>query len=292
MIRQDHDNTIARRPRPSRRTVLRAAVPAAVALAGGTAWIGTNAWAAGPTDTELAIELTNRVKTYLATTGTQTEASVAVSRGSRFISTNGRKTHDTASIVKMEILLMLLEEYDGVASIPAQQKEWAGQMIRASNNDAATSLYNHLGGCDALSAAHERYGLNYTEASSDCRWGLTKTNVGDQIKLLNLLLYQGLLVQDEVLYARSLMGSVNADQDWGVSAAKKSGETVWLKNGWDTRSSLGGLWVVNSVGMIHRPNLAAIRMAILTSKAPNQSKGVAIVEEIAEISRSVIDKAV
>lgn len=280
------------RSRPSRRTVLRAAVPAALALAGAGTWIGTAAWADGPTDAQLAAELTERVKAYLATTGTQTEASVAVSRGPRFVSTSGRKIHDTASVVKMEILLMLLEKYNGVAAIPAQQKEWARQMITASNNDATTSLYNALGGCDALAAAHKRYGLNYTTVSSDCRWGLTKTNVGDQVKVLNHLLYQGILAEDEVKYARSLMGAVIDSQDWGVTAAARTGETVWLKNGWDTRTSLGGLWVVHSVGVIYRPGLSAIRMAILTSKAPNQSKGVTIVEKIAQISRSVIDKAV
>jgi hypothetical protein len=278
--------------RPSRRTLLRAALPAAAALAGATAWSGT-AYAQGPTDTELAVELTDRVKAYLATTGTQTEASVAVTRGtSRFVSTYGRRIHDTASVVKMEILLMLLEKYDGVAAIPAEQQEWARQMITASNNDATTALYDSLGGCDALSAAHERYGLNYTQSSPDCRWGLTTTNVGDQIKILNLLLYQGLLERDEVDYARSLMGGVASSQDWGVSAAVRSGERVWLKNGWDTRTSLGGLWVVHSVGVVYLPSRAAIRMAILTSKAPDYATGVTIVEEIAEISRSVIDKAV
>jgi hypothetical protein len=40
------------------------------------------------------------------------------------------------------------------------------------------------------------------------------------------------------------------------------------------------------------PNQTAIRMSILTSKAPNHTKGVAIVKEIAKISRAVINKAV
>ncbi|MFG3342663.1 hypothetical protein [Glycomyces sp. NPDC048151] len=278
---------------PSRRLILRAGVPAAVALVGGTALFGAStASAAGPTDAELSAELVAKVKAYLATTGTSTYASVAVSRGSRRAVCNKSTVHDTASIVKMEILLMLLEKYNGIAAIPSDIREHARQMIIWSNNDSTTKVYNHLGGCNALKAAHVRYGLEYTKSSSDCRWGLTKTNATDQLKIIANLLYAGRLTQAEVDHARWLMGGVASSQAWGISAAAKTGEKVWLKNGWDSRSSLGGLWVVNSCGVINVPNQTAIRMAILTSKAPNHTKGVAIVKEIAKISRSVIDKAV
>jgi len=295
MIRQDQDNETGRRPLPSRRVILRAGIPTALALAGGATWIGLGANAAtdaGPTDAELSTELKNKITAYLATTGTQTQASVALLRGTRNVTHNKTQIHDTASIVKMEILLMLLEKYSTVAAIPAEKKGWAREMIVWSNNDQTTKLYNFLGGCEALSAAHKRYGLEYTKASTDCRWGLTTTNATDQMKIMGKLLYKGMLTQEKVDHARWLMGGVAAVQAWGVSAAKKSGEKVWLKNGWDSRSSLGGLWVVNSCGVITSPGKTAIRMAILTSKAPNESKGITFVKEIAKISRAVIDKAV
>jgi hypothetical protein len=281
------------RSRPSRRALLRLGIPAAVAIAGGSALYGaTVASAAGPTDSELSAELASRVKTYLATTGTQTVASVAVSRGKRIATANKTTTHDTASIVKMEILLMLLEKYSSVSAIPSDIREHARQMIVWSNNDSTTTVYNHLGGCDALAAAHTRYGLQYTKQGSRCAWGLTVTNPTDQLNIMGKLLYSGLLTQSEVDHARWLMGGVASSQAWGVSAAAKSGEKVWIKNGWDTRTSLGGLWVVNSCGIINVPGQKAVRMAILTSKAPNHTTGVDIVKEIAKISRSVIDKAV
>jgi hypothetical protein len=106
------------------------------------------------------------------------------------------------------------------------------------------------------------------------------------------LLYTGRLTAEKADYARSLMGAVIDSQDWGVSGAANSSDTVWLKNGWDTRTSLGGLWVVHSVGVINIPNKRPVKMSIMTSKAPSQSKGVAIVEEIARIARPVIMKAV
>ncbi|WP_112137679.1 hypothetical protein [Glycomyces dulcitolivorans] len=278
--------------RLTRRTALLAGIPAALAVAGGGAWIGTAAWADGPTDSELALELTDRVKTYVSSTGIDLTASVAVARSNRTITANWRRVQDTASLVKMEILLMLLEKYSSVSAIPAEKKEWARTMITESHNDNTTKLYNFLGGCSALTAAHVRYGLKNTKASADCRWGLTTTTVTDQLKVLNLLMLTGLLNQSKVDYARSLMGSVVSSQDWGVSAAAGASDTVYLKNGWDTRSSLGGLWVVHSVGYISIPNKHDIRMSIMTSRAPNQAKGVTAVEEIAKIARSVIMKAV
>ena len=63
------------------------------------------------------------------------------------------------------------------------------------------------------------------------------------------------------------------------------------RSGWDSHSWLGELWVVSSVEVINVPNQKAIRMAILTSKAANVSNGIKSVEEIAKITRSVIDKA-
>ncbi|MDN3240323.1 serine hydrolase [Glycomyces tritici] len=280
--------------KPSRRLLLRAGIPAAVALAGGTALYGATIAAAqtGPTDAELSAELATKVKAYLGTTGTATYASVAVSRGNRRAVYNKSRVHDTASVVKMEILLMLLEKYGTVSAIPAEKKDWARLMITQSHNDSTTKLYNFLGGCDALAAAHVRYGLTSTRASSDCRWGLTTTTVTDQLKVVDNLLYTGRLTAEKADYARSLMGSVIDSQDWGVSGAANSSDTVWLKNGWDTRTSLGGLWVVHSVGVINIPNKRPVKMSIMTSKAPSQSKGVAIVEQIAKIARPVIMKAV
>jgi hypothetical protein len=220
MTPRTHDSGATTLRRPSRRTILRASVPAAVALAGGTAWVGTTAFAQdGPTDTELAIELTARVKDYLATTGTQTQASVVVTRSTRSVTTNKSRIHDTASLVKMEILAMLLEKYSTAAAIPAAKKDQARLMITQSHNDSATALYNFLGGCDALAAAHKRYGMTNTKPSADCRWGLTTTTVVDQMKILGHLLYAGYFPQEKVNYARGLMGAVVSSQDWGVKAA-------------------------------------------------------------------------
>ncbi|GAA1687051.1 serine hydrolase [Glycomyces endophyticus] len=278
--------------RPSRRTVLRAGIPAAIAAAGAGAWIGTAAWADGPTDTELALELTDRIKTYVGTTGLDLTVSVAAARNNRTITANWRRIQDTASLVKMEILLMTLEKYASVSAIPAEKKEWARTMITESHNDNATKLYNFLGGCSALSAAHVRYGLKNTKASADCRWGLTTTTATDQLRVLNHLMLPGILNQEKINYARSLMGNVVDSQDWGVTAAAGASDTVWLKNGWDTRTSLGGLWVAHSVGYISIPNKHDVRMAILTSRTPNYAKGVQVVEEVAKLTRTVIMKAV
>lgn len=271
--------------RLNRRNVLRLAVPAALGLAGGATLGGTGANAA-----DLEAALGRRITEFLASTGTEVEASVAVSRGSRRLFFNNAQVHDTASIVKMEILAMLQEHYGSAAAIPATRKELARRMITESHNNSATELYNFLGGCDALAAAHRRYGLTNTNSSADCRWGLTTTVASDQLALAGINLFTGRLTLEQVRYGRQLMGSVVGSQRWGISSAAKSGETVWLKNGWDTRTSLGGLWVLNSVGVIAVPGGSAIRMAILTSKATGTAEGIPIVERIARIARSVVSQ--
>jgi hypothetical protein len=84
------------------------------------------------------------------------------------------------------------------------------------------------------------------------------------------------------------MGSVIEEQAWGVSAAASEGETVWLKNGWDVESQLDGLWVVNSMGVLGGDGDDPVTLVVLTSGAVDDVEGIPIVEEIARISRDVI----
>jgi hypothetical protein len=282
--------------RPSRRTLLRFGVPAAAALvgAGAVATVAANASEDGlqsffgPTREELEAELQTRVDAYLASTGTQVEASIAVERGDMRLDYNPDQTHITASIVKVEIMLMTLEYWGSVEAIPEDHQVALDRMIRESHNSSASTLYNFLGGVDALVAAHERYGLQDTTPDAQGRWGVGWTSASDQLILTGLALTEGVLDPEQTALARELMGTVIEEQAWGVSAAAKDGETVWLKNGWDVESQLGGLWVVNSIGVLGGDGDDPVKLAVLTSGAVDDVEGVPIVEEIAKIARDVV----
>lgn len=274
-------------------------MPAAVAVAGAATIADMGASAAdaalagvfGPGREELQDELADRIDEYLAASGTLVEASVAVERGDVRLEYRPEQAHITASVVKMEILTMVQEYWGAVDAIPEDHRELLRLMITESHNDATTELFNFLGGKAALDAAHERYGLEGTVSDPEGRWGLTESVAPDQLAVANRNLFEGVLDAERVGLGRELMGDVVDSQNWGVSAAAAAGESVWLKNGWDVESQLGGLWVVNSVGVLGGDGDDPVAMAVLTSKALDDVEGVPIVEAIAGIAREVIDKA-
>jgi hypothetical protein len=296
MIRQSEPSS--RRLTPSRRNLLRFGVPAVVLAGAGVATtVAANAQEIGldslfgPSREELEADLKTRIDAYLAGTGTQVEASVAIERGEMHLDYNPDQTHITASIVKVEIMSMIQEYWGSVDAIPADHRELLELMITESENSAASALYNYLGGVDALVAAHERYGLQDTTPDAQGRWGVGWSSAADQLIITDLNLYtdRGHLGEDQVALGRELMGSVIEEQAWGVSAAAKADETVWLKNGWDVESQLGGLWVVNSIGILGGDGDEPVKLAVLTSGAVDDVEGIPIVEEIAKIAREVIE---
>ncbi len=296
MIRQREPSS--RKLTPSRRNLLRFGVPAAVLVGAGVvttvaANAGENGLGSlfGPSREDLEADLKTRIDEYLAGTGTQVEASVAIERGEMHLDYNPDQTHITASIVKAEILAMVQEYWGAVDAIPADQRELLELMITESDNDATTELYNYLGGVDALVAAHERYQLQNTTPDAQGRWGVGWSSAPDQLIITDLNLYTdaGFLDDEQVALGRELMGAVIEEQSWGVSAAAKEGETVWIKNGWDVESQLGGLWVVNSIGVLGGDGDDPVKLVVLTSGAVDDVEGIPIVEEIAKIAREVIE---
>jgi hypothetical protein len=166
-------------------------------------------------------------------------------------------------------------------------------MITESDNDAATTLYNYLGGAPALEAAHRRFGLTNTTVDAEGRWGVGWSSAPDQLRItdINLFAASGVLSEEQVDLGRELMGAVIEEQAWGISAAAREGETVWLKNGWDVESQLDGLWVVNSIGVLGGEGDDPVKLAVLTSGAVDDVEGIPVVEEIAVIAREVIETA-
>jgi len=80
------------------------------------------------------------------------------------------------------------------------------------------------------------------------------------------------------------MGQVVSDQDWGVSAAARTGETTILKNGWLSLDSDDGLWAVNSIGRI-TGNGTDVTIAVLSHGSDDLDDGIALVQRVAELTR-------
>ncbi len=120
-------------------------------------------------------------------------------------------------------------------------------MIENSNNDAASELWDDVGGASGVARANVRLGLRHTAMS--LAWGLTDTTACDQLTLLSdLISAHSPLSASSRSYELGLMREVEPDQAWGVTAAATRRTSSAVKNGWLPDPKL---WVINSVGVIH-----------------------------------------
>jgi len=199
----------------------------------------------------------------------------------------GTAKYDTASIVKAQILAcMLLHDQDAGHAPTASEMALAKPMIRNSDNNAATSLFQHVGAKSGVTKCNKRIGLTQTVVNSS--WGLTRTTADDQVRLLSKLVdTEGPLDTASRKTAFTLMNTVSAGQRWGVPSIAKSRETTTVKNGWDTRSADGGLWAVNTIGRVTSAT-TNVSVAVLSHDNRSMSAGVSLVEKVAKLTRQYL----
>ena len=195
---------------------------------------------------------------------------------------------DEASVVKLDVLETLLAER-GRGGLPAGDQELAGEMIEDSDNDAATSLWDQVGGAGGIRSFNTAAGLTGTTPSGcvNCPgfpwpgWGLSTTTPGDQLALLRTLVEPNSLLTDaERSYALSLMENVAPDQRWGVSGGVPAQATVALKNGWLPLNSANNDWQVNSVGWISGSGRDYL-IAVLSTGNPTEQYGIDTIDQLA-----------
>jgi beta-lactamase class A len=248
----------------------------------------------GPSPEELAAQerakqtkaLDAALKKYAATVP---EFSVAVldKKTGQTYSYRGTEKYETASVVKVQVLAcLLLTAQDKKRDLTSTELSLAKRMIRLSDNDATTALFTSLGKQTAVSKCNKRLGLTQTTVSGS--WGLTRTTVNDQVKLLSELVdAQGPLDSDSRKLAHTLMSTVDAAQDWGVPAAAGSGEKFTVKNGWLPRSTEGNRWIINTVGRITGGD-TDVSIAVLSHDHASMSGGISVVEKVAKMTRQYL----
>jgi hypothetical protein len=153
------------------------------------------------------------------------------------------ETYETASIIKLSILeAVVLRAQREERDLTTTEKSLATQMIATSDNDAATALWNSIGGAAAITDFYAELGATHTTVASS--WGLTTTSASDQLLVLRAYAYENSLLTDNsrALVANYLQKVVNS-QHWGVSSGPDSASAVELKNGWLQRA---GGWDIHS----------------------------------------------
>ncbi|MFI6123516.1 serine hydrolase [Streptomyces sp. NPDC051064] len=288
----------------TRRPALSGLLTAAAVLLAGSAAGGAYLVARSPDDAHAAVAAVSSASSPSATTGPSEEpevdldaelaealapladgadVSVAVlDTESGAGAVYGDGAYDAASIVKVDILAaLLLKAQDEDRELNGAEQAYAEAMIRRSDNTSATELLKVIGGEEALDAANGRLGLTGTQATH--AWGLTQTTAADQVRLLEAVSgTDSELSAASRAYITELMGQVEADQRWGVSAA---GTDAVLKNGWMPRTTTG-LWDVNSIGRVESGGHTVL-VAVLSRGHATKEAGIALVESVAKTAVGV-----
>jgi beta-lactamase class A len=176
----------------------------------------------------------------------------------------------TASIVKVQILGTLLwEAQQQNRSLTPSEQQLATAMIEDSDDNAATDLFNEVGGPSALASFDHASGLVAT--TPNAAWGLTTTTATDQTTLVRSLAEcDAVLSASSCAYELGLMEHVTPSQAWGVSAGVPTGVTLALKNGW---LPWGNGWTTNSVGWVDGDGRDYV-IAVLTDNVPSEAAGI------------------
>ena len=311
----DRHRARGRRARPSRRKPLLSAAVASVVLVGATAAgtvyvkaqahdgpsVVSSAAPASPSSSpagseEASVEpvaepsadrdalLAKALESVTVAAGAKTSVAVLdVDSGES--AAHGDAAFDTASIVKVNILAaLLLQAQDADRHLTVQEKAYAAKMIENSDNPSATALWAAIGRADGLDSANRRFGLTATQGGDGELWGLTQTTASDQLTLLRQVFGEDSeLSAASRSYLQGLMGEIETDQRWGVSAAA-DGSRWALKNGWLARSTTG-LWDVNSIGRISVGGHDYL-VATLSNGNSTQAKGISLVEAVSKAAVS------
>jgi hypothetical protein len=249
---------------------------------------------AGPSLAEQALQkraaqvkaLDAALKKYAATVPEFSVAVLDKKTGQRY-SFRGTEKYETASVVKVQILAcLLLTAQDDGRDLTSSELSLAKRMIRASDNDATTELFSRLGKAPAITACNKRLGLTSTKVSGS--WGLTRTTVNDQVKLLSELVdAKGPLDAGSRKLAFSLMSTVEPDQDWGVPAVATKGQVTTVKNGWLPRSTENQRWIINTVGRVTGGG-TDVSIAVLSHGHGGMASGIKVVEKAAKLTRQYL----
>ena len=269
-------------------------VPAARGTGGGSPVAGTPQPTASPAPSPGSGQdpLGMAAAAYVASrTGTIVAAVSDVGTGQTW-SLGPQHPQAEASIVKLDILETLYAQQDsGTQGLPPADQPLAQQMMEDSDNSAATSLWNAVGGPAKIQSFNTAAGLTHTSPSScvACAgfawpgWGLSTTTPADQLALLRQLVKPSTLLTGEQRHAAlQLMENVAPSQRWGVPGGVPPQATVAVKDGWLPLDAANTDWQINSIGWVSGSGRDYL-MAVLTTGNPTEQYGIDTINGLSAI---------
>ncbi|HEX6453621.1 MAG TPA: serine hydrolase [Trebonia sp.] len=188
-----------------------------------------------------------------------------------------------ASVVNLEILEAVLNQRTTRRTVLSlAEQELSPPMIEQNDNDAATTLWEDVGGAKGIRAFDHKAGLAHTSPSSCVQcpgfsgpgWALTSTTPQDQVTLLRQLVQPSrVLDKNDQKYALYLLEHVTSSQRRGVSGGVPAGVTVALKDGGLPLNADNSDWQVNSVGWVSGGGRSYL-MSVLSTGNPSEEYGI------------------
>ncbi|MGH2984726.1 MAG: serine hydrolase [Solirubrobacterales bacterium] len=181
--------------------------------------------------------------------------------------------YSSASLVKAMLLTAYLN-HGGVRGrrLHPADRRLLGPMIRVSDNDAASAVYERIGS-GALARLAGRAGM--TNFQTNPVWGGCQVTARDQARFFYRL--RSLLPMRHRSYALGLLARIVAAQRWGIPHASPPGWRVHFKGGWYLDDDG---WRVHQAALL-RQGGRRLSVAVLSSGAPDFGYGAATVEGVA-----------
>jgi hypothetical protein len=189
------------------------------------------------------------------------------------------------STIKVPIATRIVEDAGGPDALPATTRDLIARAITASDNDAAASLWEQLGGGGAAAGAVGELlaaaGDGETVVSTVGRdgfspYGQTEWSLAAQQRLMSALA-AGCVAPAATAELRALMGQVVADQRWGLGSTSAQ---AYFKGGWGPGTD--GRYLVRQLGVLEQDG-GAVSVAIATIPPDGQfATGTAALTQVAQ----------
>ncbi len=189
---------------------------------------------------------------------------VVVPSQRRIYQYNAEPQFPIASVIKVPIMLTVMHQAieDGRV-ISDQETDLIDAMITESDNDAATELWNHVGGERGVMDYLETVDISGVTLVNE-NWGESEMSAVSAARLMNKLVQGETLDEPHREYALELLAHVDPVQDWGAVVAGNFDGIAGVKNGWYPEYEG---WVLGSLGyVIPEGDSPAFTIAIFTDE--------------------------
>ena len=177
--------------------------------------------------------------------------------------------YSSASLVKAMLLVAYLDRGEvRRRDLRGRERHLLGPMVRLSDNDAASAIYERVG-VDGLNRLAHRAGMRQFAANPV--WGGCQVTARDQARFF--LRVRALLPKRHRKYAVSLLRRIVSYERWGIPPATPAGWIPYFKGG---RFQDDDGWRVHQ-GALLRDGNRRIAIAVLTDGSPTLEYGAATI---------------